>query len=224
MKLKKAFTLTELLVALAVVGVLTAVLFPIIYNLMPDQNIMMAKRAYYSLQQGVADLINDEACYPDLSYSSNTSERRYGFDNSQEYETCEEYSTTPSTGSIPGYVYKFGKLLSTRLDVSDGESCNLGDSNAYTFVTKDGVCWSLTAKDSSSSYSADNNKILIKMDLNAADDPNCYGSSADTTTACTSRTSGFDRLSVVLRADGKMTIQENWAKAAVKVNKKITGD
>ena len=33
----KAFTLTELLIALAVIGVLIAILLPVIFNIMPDQ-------------------------------------------------------------------------------------------------------------------------------------------------------------------------------------------
>ena len=58
----KAFTLTELLIALAVIGVLIAILLPVISNLMPDQNSLMAKRAYYAVQTITSDLLNNEAC------------------------------------------------------------------------------------------------------------------------------------------------------------------
>ena len=64
-RLNNAFTLTELLVALGVIAILCAVLLPVIFNLMPNQNTIMAKRAYYTLQTVVSDMLNDEACYPD---------------------------------------------------------------------------------------------------------------------------------------------------------------
>ncbi|MDY6309889.1 MAG: prepilin-type N-terminal cleavage/methylation domain-containing protein, partial [Cyanobacteriota bacterium] len=41
-----AFTLSELLIALGVIAILTAISMPIIHNLLPDQNVVMAKRAF----------------------------------------------------------------------------------------------------------------------------------------------------------------------------------
>ena len=66
---KKGFTLTELLIALGVIGMIVAILVPIIFNLIPDQSVLMAKRAYYSIQTVVSDLINDEGCYPDKKHN-----------------------------------------------------------------------------------------------------------------------------------------------------------
>ncbi|MDY6382629.1 MAG: prepilin-type N-terminal cleavage/methylation domain-containing protein, partial [Cyanobacteriota bacterium] len=43
-----AFTLSELLIALGVIAILTAISMPIIHNLLPDQNVVMAKRAFYT--------------------------------------------------------------------------------------------------------------------------------------------------------------------------------
>ncbi|MDY6358992.1 MAG: prepilin-type N-terminal cleavage/methylation domain-containing protein [Cyanobacteriota bacterium] len=40
---KSAFTLSELLIALGVIAILTAISMPIIHNLLPDQNVVMAK-------------------------------------------------------------------------------------------------------------------------------------------------------------------------------------
>ena len=78
-KLSKAFTLTELLIALGVVAILCAILMPVINNLRPNQNILMAKRAYYTVQSIVSELINDNSCYPDKTIS--VSDMRVGFDD-----------------------------------------------------------------------------------------------------------------------------------------------
>ena len=56
--MKKAFTLTELLIALAVLGLLIAILTPIISNLIPEQNALMAKRSYYAVQTLISDMLD----------------------------------------------------------------------------------------------------------------------------------------------------------------------
>ena len=67
--MKKGFTLAELLIALAVIGILISILLPVISNVMPDQNALMAKRAYHAVQSVTSSLINDEACYPNKVYA-----------------------------------------------------------------------------------------------------------------------------------------------------------
>ena len=82
----KAFTLTELLIALAIIGVLISILLPVISNIMPDQNALMAKRAYYGIQSVTSSLINDEACYPNKMYA--LEDARIGFDDGYGYSDC----------------------------------------------------------------------------------------------------------------------------------------
>ena len=93
-RLNKAFTLTELLVALGVVAILCSVLLPVIFNMMPNQNTIMAKRAYYTVQTVIADLINDEACYPDKTLASELTEVRVGFDDEGGSPNCLEWTET----------------------------------------------------------------------------------------------------------------------------------
>ena len=78
-KLNNAFTLTELLVALGVIAILCAILLPVIFNLMPNQNTIMAKRAYYTMQSVISEMLNDESCYPDRTNSLNNP--RVGLDD-----------------------------------------------------------------------------------------------------------------------------------------------
>ena len=85
-RLNKAFTLTELLVALGVIAILCAVLLPVIFNLMPNQNIIMAKRAYYSLQTVISEMLNDTACYPDRTNAVDNP--RIGLDDGKGYLGC----------------------------------------------------------------------------------------------------------------------------------------
>ncbi len=83
-RVNNAFTLTELLVALGIIGILCAILLPIIFSILPNQNTLMAKRAYYAVQTVVAEMINDETCYPDLT-TLGAGKRRVGFDDGLAY-------------------------------------------------------------------------------------------------------------------------------------------
>lgn len=233
-RLNKAFTLTELLVALGVIGVLCAILLPIIFNIMPNKNTIMAKRAYYTVQTIVSDLINDEACYPDLT-SASESEKRVGFDDGFGYPNCSawggnDYTATIDTEGDPNKKFKvlfLDKLGKTGISVA-------GDNT--TFDTADGLQWAIHTM----GYGSKNNKdalALITVDTNGKSSPNCdqaapdgskgsYSSKITGADACTGRKKGFDRFTMAVFADGKIKINEYdiWAINAVQVDRNITGD
>ena len=228
----KAFTLTELLIALGVIGILAAVLFPIISNIVPDQDVIMAKRAYYTIQQGVADLINDQSCYPDLTNASE-SEKKDGFDDGAGYEGCNDWNQDKTANS----ALKFATLFSKKTDYVEDDDGNIasGDwkvrelgedeepddiaigDNDLNFQTKDGMSWYIT---SDGSY----NYILV--DVNGADGDNCFqseisGISDKVAPECASGENP-DKFAVRVKDNGHLTILDSWAKDAVKVNKNIS--
>lgn len=57
--MKKGFTLSESLISLAIIGVISAVLIPILNNVRPDQDRIMYKKAMYTMQNAIATAIND---------------------------------------------------------------------------------------------------------------------------------------------------------------------
>ena len=52
--MKKAFTLSEALITLAILGVLAAILIPVINNVRPDKDRITYKKALYSVQGAIA--------------------------------------------------------------------------------------------------------------------------------------------------------------------------
>jgi|GEM_PF-982316 len=60
---KKAFTMAEVLMVLAVLGVIAAILIPSIASMKPDQNRVMFKKAYYQTERIIAEIVNDEELY-----------------------------------------------------------------------------------------------------------------------------------------------------------------
>lgn len=56
--MKKAFTLSEALVTLAILGVLAAILIPVLDNVRPDKDKITYKKALYSLQGAVSNAMD----------------------------------------------------------------------------------------------------------------------------------------------------------------------
>ena len=57
--MKKAFTLSEALITLAILGVLAAILIPVINNVRPDKDRITYKKALYSMQGAISQAMDD---------------------------------------------------------------------------------------------------------------------------------------------------------------------
>ncbi|MBO6257070.1 prepilin-type N-terminal cleavage/methylation domain-containing protein [bacterium] len=216
----KAFTLTELLIALAVIGVLIAILLPVISNLMPDQNAIMAKRAYHGVQTVTSSLINDEACYPNKTYALGD-EARVGFDDGYGYADCTLWGGVENQNYIDeeDANSKFLTLFTNKLDLNtnDSESVLLNGATTYQFTTKDKMIW--TAQNMNLASTNTDPSIELMIDVNGADKPNCASATQE---GCANK-KDFDRFTVKIHADGKLDILEDWALEAVGVDADVTG-
>ena len=126
--MKKAFTLSEALVTLAILGVLAAILIPVLDNVRPDKDKIMYKKAMYAMQSAASSAIdeiskastNASAYWADDSFSANTfCEQIAGSLNLAGQDNCASNSWT--TQNPKKYVK--------------------GDSNKPDFTTTDGVMW-----------------------------------------------------------------------------------
>ncbi len=216
-RFNKAFTLTELLVALGVVAILCSVLLPVIFNMMPNQNTIMAKRAYYTVQSAISDLINDEACYPDKTSASVASEKRIGFDDEAGSPNCLDWTDT-ATGTA---TEKFVKLFGKKLNVESATENSV-------FTTGDSIQWIFS--DSSWSHTGEGGSIKLTVDVNGEGGPNCApenkytGKFSANGSDCSTRENGFDRFQMTIYGNGRVTIDDTWAQNAVKVDRNITGN
>ncbi len=223
-KSNSAFTLTELLIALGVIAILCAILLPVIFNLMPNQNTIMAKRAFYATQSVVAELINSESCYPDKTSSAEG--KRVGFDDGYGYPNCTLWGGDFNTGTIEtegSNVTKFKTLFEDKIGVLDPATKVPTDS--FT-TTADGMVWAFS--NAGFSHTGTGGSILLTVDVNGSDDPNCGSGGANYDTElgnggadCGSKTN-LDRFQMRIYGDGGISIVDDWAKDAVKVNKDIT--
>ena len=187
----KGFTLAEVMVALAVIGVLVAVVTPAIMKTKPNKNKMMVKKTFYSVEQIVSSLINDAKLYPDYTDGcddgDDTTVCYYGFDDT----TATSYEGTSYSGDD-----KFRGLFKAKLNVSRTDA----DDN-YIFYTNDGVKWYLSDTKGWTQGVADNSKP-IKIDVNGDAAPNCR--QTDTDNGCSA--TNFDQYVINVQTNGKLGI------------------
>ncbi len=204
----KGFTLTELMVALAVIGIVVAVVTPAVVRMRPNKNKMMVKKTFYTTEQIVSTLINDQRFYPDVHLACDLpadqveeTEEYYcawGFD----YENKVRHEGEDYEGDD-----KFAGLFKSMLNVKSADS-----SNKNIVYTNDGVKWDLsgtvgawTKGKTSGVKDAGTGKLLI--DVNGDEEPNCRENDDD----CSAE--DFDQYQIDIYANGKLQINEEDEKA-----------
>jgi len=215
MKKFRGFTLTELMVALAVIGILTAVVTPAIMKIKPNKNKMMTKKAYYTAENIVNSLVNNQLYYPDMSdacYDGTATDDIYcakGFDYTEKAEDIdgEEYS-----GST-----KFAQLFASKLNIQKG-SADTAENIAAGLTTTDGMTWYLPTWDKQV-----DSEHEIKVDVNGVGKgPDC--TQDDTTKGCSE--DDFDSFRIMVYPDGRMKIHDSDTKAQeyISINASVSKD
>lgn len=195
MKKFKGFTLSEVLIAITVVGILIAIITPAIVKNKPNSKKMLIKKSYYTAESIVSSLINDERFYPDKTdecYTTPIGEDCYwGFDDTSEVK----FEGNDYSGNT-----KFINLFKAKL--------NLKSENGKIFVTSDGIEWDLTnatwAKADSVGNFDTSNKNTITIDVNGNEGPNL---------SCTDENEDCDRYGIQILANGKMRINPTYTRA-----------
>ena len=210
MKKLKGFTLTELMVAMAVIGILVAVVTPAVMKTRPNKNKMMVKKTFYTTEQIVSTLINDERLYPDMSDFCDGRELAEGEDANSLY--CAWGFDYENAATFEGVSYsgntKFSKLFASRLNVKR--------ENGNVYYTSDGVKWDLSGtvggwtKQAAAVGTFDGGGAgvaTILVDVNGDEAPNCRQSGD----GC--GPDDFDRYQIQILANGKMRIDPADSKA-----------
>lgn len=200
----KAFTLTELMIALAVLGILIAVVTPAIMKARPNKNKMMVKKTFYTTEKIIGNLINDEVLYPDKRDSCtpvyDADNCKWGFD--------DESSVTFEGASYTGNT-KFGNLFMEMLNVKQ-----IDDADEIKFYTNDGAYWDLSGTMGAwetdekvgkfTDASPDSGMGTIKIVVDGE---------KDRQTECTEHVADCNTYEVQLLANGKLRINPEHKKA-----------
>ena len=63
--MKKAYTLSEVLVVLGVLGLICAFVLPAVMRSAPDRAALMYRKTFYATQEAAKKIINDTSLYPE---------------------------------------------------------------------------------------------------------------------------------------------------------------
>lgn len=180
---KKGFTLSEVLMAIFVLGLLAAVLVPTLTKSAPDRNKIMFKKAYFSLERAVSLMINDNANYP----VSKTITLADGVT----YQKGFNYTAATTNGTANKFCYFLSQTLNTVGQVTCRESTDAEMTQLLNFRTSDGIAWGLyfaspeTGNSSETSANANDRTVVqfpigadlydtkVLIDVNGAKEPNC---------------------------------------------------
>ena len=134
--MKKGFTLNEVLITMAVIGVIAALTIPMMNSIKPDATKMKYIKAYNALATLTAEILDD----PTLYYTT--------YDNSG--NPCEGLAcdSKPSVAPLNTDDYsgrnKFPMILSTKLNVTGDVAHDTTNGNGIgtvSFTTVDGIQW-----------------------------------------------------------------------------------
>ena len=219
-KHKWGFTISEMLVALAVLGILGAVLTPVIRKIMPDQNKVMIKRSYYQVTNTVAKMLDDDTLYSPygaVGSGNETTPIYSGFDNKGTVNfNGKNYSGNSKFGgifsAILNPVYVGNETYSVPYEVTGGDSYS---SDVVLAVTKDGIKWIFCTPTSGSSDIAS----AIIVDVNEEKGPNCFQGSS----SCSTRVKDFDQYIVYVHNDGKISVrsEDAWVRSILNASSSI---
>jgi len=205
MHLKKGFTLSEVMVTLALVGIIAGVLTPAFMQMAPSNNKVMIKKEYNVLAKAISDMANDELSYP-ASKTTGTirvdglmgapSPMTFNYTTVVTSGTNDPWMNIPSTVSS---TQKFCYLLQQELNLVSQPVC---PSYGLIGNASDGSMWYLIQGNFPIDATDYTTRIIV--DVNGAKAPNCSadpyfstykygltGTGVPTYSACTSNADTF---------------------------------
>ncbi len=198
--IKSAFSLGEVLVTLAIVGIIASLIIPIIKQTQPDRQKVLFRKAYSNIERVVTELINDDYLYPEATKADGTPYE--GLDNvTNEVELNDE--TAPYTGGN-----KFCNLITLKLNTisSDDNNCpgtpgGNGTFGTPSFTTNEGIAYFIP----STTFATD---ATITIDTNGDKAPNCRFNA----TSCKSP----DMFEIIVSPDGGIHVNGDIEKSYLK--------
>ncbi len=150
------FTLTEVLVVLVILGALALILIPNLSRILPNDHNIKYKKAFYTIQEIVYDIVNDPSTCQDMNYDTvnqtwevpDTEDRR-----NQVMTMCYTDTNPPTARSLD-------VVICSRLST---DTCGVANSN-HNVLTTNGMRWNLPNQGMADT-SNDNWNTVIYVDV-----------------------------------------------------------
>ncbi len=209
-KLQKGFTLSEMLVAFCIIGVIAGLMISIMGDKV-DRNKALFKKAYSITERTVVELVNDETYYPydfdNFGFKETTDVKIVGADYFTSTTDYDNPNTT--TRTTCDKLIKFCNLFSNNLNIESKPVFSGSPISSCSFSTTDGIYWQIQG----SIAKINNDPItgfLIEVDTNGINkEPNKPSSKAKVAANSEGNTKNRDVFYIYVRDDGKMQLPDN---------------
>ena len=124
--MKKAYTLSEVLVVLLVLGIIAAFIIPAVMRTAPDRSALLYKKSFYAMQEAASKMINNPNMYPQGVQKAGSVTQGLFSDGSKK-DFCDNLTATFNV-----------------LETADPQTptCTIvGANGAPNFYTTNGVAW-----------------------------------------------------------------------------------
>lgn len=143
--LKKGFTLQELLISLAIIGVVSAVALPSLMSIQPDKSKTLYIKTYNTLATQTSEILSDPSLYWDDGYNSAGEAESVGL-----YSDAQPLIAPYNNDNNCRSGNKFPAILSHILHLSGTPTytnASNGGTNTADFRTADGIDWHFETKE-----------------------------------------------------------------------------
>lgn len=197
MKIKNGFTLAEILITLAIIGVISALVLPSLINSTPNREQIMLKKAYYLASRNINELINDEELYPERE-----SETISGFSNVNINDQTADGREAMFHGERYSGDSKFCNLFAARMNIRGNINCGetVSLDNGGNFQSADGIVWSMPIGNFNRGSEVNQSFQNIQIDVNGTAGRNCFEGAG-----CTIP----DRFTIQVNRLGRITVPAN---------------
>ena len=159
--LKKGFTLMEILIAMALVGILAAVVSPNIARISPHKQKALFIKAYTRTEIAISNLINDAEIYPTVYEPGEGKFLKFGLCNQ------DEPIGTMAKNGYTGPEFTGAKKLSSVFAIELGGIVEAAEEGATTFTvaTKDNLKYKIESKNANNTTrTANAATIVVELD------------------------------------------------------------
>ena len=210
MNRKKAFTLTEVIIVLVILGALALILVPNMSRMMPDNHNIRYKKAFYTIQEIVNDIVNDPSVCQGLVNTTNIAGNPSNWVNANSPDEiltmCYVLQNGGDFNRDRNFAQEVCDRLSTTAECSTANIPNIDNVNsgATGVLTTNNMRWNLAPNGGQtlSSHNANNGNFsyTIYVDVDGCGNNNTFNDNC--VGANPNANDGVYRITI--RSDGKV--------------------
>lgn len=157
---KSGYTLAEVLIVIAIIGVISAMTLPTLQKATGNKFESMKIKCFYIIEQTVTQMLDDDTMYPQSNRTAATG-----------LEVRRNSDGSVKKLIVNGIEYiedntKFCKLFASKITKALNSPVKC-EANKKTFTSSDGVDWYLPISN------FEDDKSLVIFDVNGKEEPNC---------------------------------------------------